>query len=131
MARSYDVAAAALALDVDTKWLDNVLSHHSVPGIARSRQGVSRAITPTGLLHLAIARALGEGASIPVAAAIDLASVLLQGQTGAVAETRVAQALTLRLDRAALAAELEARLADAVEQTPTRRRGRPPRRRRE
>jgi hypothetical protein len=129
MARSYDVAAAALALDVEPKWVDNVLSHHDVPGIARSRQGVSRAITPAGLLHLAVARALAEGVRVPIGTAIELATVLLAGQAGSVAETPVAPTLTLRLDRAAMASALEHRLLDAVELAPARRRGRPPRRR--
>ncbi len=129
MARSYDVAAAALALDVDAKWLDNVLSHHQVPGVARSRQGVSRAVTPQGLLHLAVARALAEGARVPLASAIQLAAVLLEGQGSSSAETRISPAITLRLDRAALRRELEGRLLDAVELAPTRRRGRPPRQR--
>lgn len=129
MARSYDVAAAALALGVEPKWLDNVLSHHEVPGVSSSRQGVSRAITPSGLLHLAVTRALGEGARVPIGAAIQLAGVLLAGQERGVVETQVAPALTLRLDRVALTSALERRLVDAVEQAPTRRRGRPPRRR--
>lgn len=129
MARSYDVAAAALALDVDTKWLDNVLSHHQVPGVARSRQGVNRAVTPEGLLHLAVARVLVEGARVPIAIAIRLAGVLLEGQAATTAETRLSPAVTLRLDRTALRRELEARLLDAVERAPTPRRGRPPRRR--
>ena len=51
MARAYTVGTAALALDVPTKWLDNVLSHHSVPGVVQERQGVSRKVSLEGVLR--------------------------------------------------------------------------------
>lgn len=102
-----------------------MLSHHDVPGVARERQGVTRAITPSGLLHLAVARALIEGVRTPIGHALGLAGVLLGGQGH---DTVVGPGVRLSLDRAALERRIQDRLLVAVESAPTRRRGRPPRR---
>ncbi len=54
MARAYTIATAALTLGTTAKWLDNVLSHNRVTGVAQERQGVSRRLTVEGLLVLAL-----------------------------------------------------------------------------
>ena len=58
--RAYTVAASAFTLGVNTKWLDNVLSHHRVDGVFQQRQGISRRLTPAALLTLEIAARLGH-----------------------------------------------------------------------
>jgi hypothetical protein len=42
MARVYTIATAALALNISTKWLDNILSHNKILGVRQNRQGVAR-----------------------------------------------------------------------------------------
>lgn len=127
MARAYTVGTVALALDVPPKWLDNILSHHRVPGVVQERQGVARKVTSDGLLHLAVAIRLIQDLGIPAGNALQLA--------GALAETggthRTPSDLNLSLDVTRLRGELETRLAQAVEIAPVPRRGRPglPRRR--
>jgi hypothetical protein len=50
--RAYTVATTAVTLNVPTKWVDNVLSHYHVPGVARNQQGVSRKLTYQAILTL-------------------------------------------------------------------------------
>ena len=118
--RAYTVATAAVTLRMPAKWIDNVLSHHSIPGVARSRQGVSRRLTPQAVLNLEIAIRLLNSLSLPVARALELAKIVRE--TGEIA---AGKGVTLRLDIAAIQAELAERLAHAVEIAPVPKRGRP------
>lgn len=123
MARAYTVGTVALALGLSAKWIDNVLSHHTVRGVTQKRQGVSRKVSLEGLLQLALAIILIEDLEIPTSRAIRLADALsdsggnLQTPTG----------ISIALDLPVIRARLETRLAQAVEITPVPRRGRPPR----
>jgi hypothetical protein len=119
--RAYTVAAAAVTLGMSTKWIDNVLSHHTVPGVARSRQGVSRRLTPQAILSLEIAIRLSNALSIPVARSLELAARLVRER----GELSAGKGLTLALDIEVIQAELAERLANAVEIAPLPRRGRP------
>src|SRR5687768_5622247 len=71
--RAYTVATAAVALGVRTKWVDNVLSHRSVPGVSQSRQGVTRRLTVEAVSVLEIALRLTRGFGIPLNRSLDLA----------------------------------------------------------
>lgn len=126
MSRSYDVAAAALVLDVPPKWLDNVLSRHDVPGIDRSRQGSTRRIPLAALELLAAARILRDELHLPVRSAVDLAARIAAAGDGVLAIH--GGTLRIAIDRAAIRASLTRRLADAVEGARRPPRGRPPRR---
>lgn len=120
--RGYDARAAALALKVSPKWMDNLLSHHAIPGVVQSRQGVRRLLPPDSLRVIAIALELMQALRLPLPAALDLAGrVTLAG--GQVPLSRWG---VLTLDLAALDRSLERELALAVEATPTPPRGRPP-----
>ena len=123
MARAYTVGAVALALDIPAKWIDNILSHHTVRGVAQKRQGVSRKVSLEGLLQLALAISLIEDLQIPAFSALRLASTLTD--TGG--HHRTPAGISFDLDLAAIRAHLETRLAQAVEIAPLPRRGRPPR----
>ena len=123
MARAYTVATVALALEIPAKWIDNVLSHHSVPGVARKRQGVSRRVSLEGVLQLGIANLFMQELGLHTANALNLAAVI----TRAEGQYRTPAGLSLQLDLLAIRSDFEARLGDAVEIAPIPRRGRPPR----
>ena len=121
--RAYTVAVASLALDVDPKWIDNLLSHHHLAGVQRKRQGIQRQIPPESLLTLAIARHLIATLALPIGRAIELAELARKGA----GEISVSPDLRLTIDVAHLAAALNERLADAVEGAAQKPRGRPAR----
>ncbi len=121
MARGYTIATAALAIGAPVKWVDNVLSHFAILGVAQSRQGVARRISADAILRLRVISALSELLGVPVEIAVDAAEKLIEeGRWDAGRE------LSLILDRWAARADLETRLEFAVEAAPLPRRGRPP-----
>jgi hypothetical protein len=121
MPRAYTVATAALAVDVPSKWVDNILSHHTVPGVEQQRQGVARKLSIDGLLVLALTAFLIQELGAPAPKAIEIAAALL-GNEGRYESPR---GLSLILDLAAFQASLLERLEIAVEMAPVPRRGRP------
>ena len=123
--RLYSVSVAALAIQMPLKWLDNAISQHSLPEIASARRGVSRRITHSALLHLALTRELHLGLGLSVRDAIGLARELLSrdGETDAWRGP-----VHIICDRIALERTLSERLRAALESAPTPRRGRPPQR---
>ncbi len=123
MPRAYTIATAALALGISVKWLDNVLSHNRVPGVAQERQGISRRLTVEGLLVLALAVLLIQELGLPTSKAIALAEDLATNDGRYMAQ----QGLNLSLDLPAFRVRLLERLENAVEIAPVPKRGRPPR----
>ena len=139
MARAYDIVVAALALDVDRKWLDNLTSQHSIPGTEHVARGVSRRLTLRALLIAALVRDLNQLLGVPVARAVALSTDYLDrldrpagetAQPDAVPELRVGEDIELRVDMSRIERKIEARLLDAMETVIPRRRGRPPRKER-
>ena len=122
MARAYTIATTALTLDVPAKWLDNTLSHISVPGVQQERQGVARRISIDGMLILGIAALLIDELSMPLAAAIEMAEGLARNS----GEYTTGKGVGIRLDLEGLRLRLLARLENAVEIAPLPKRGRPP-----
>ena len=126
--RSYSVAAAALALELEPKWLDNLLSQNRVAGVAQSRQGVARRISPGALYVIATVRDLNQQLQIPVSGALRLAHELWSEPSTAPAEARTrlgVGAFSIELDRNTVRRRVDAALADALEMAPRPRRGRP------
>ena len=123
MARAYTVATAALAIGTSIKWLDNVLSHNRVSGVAQERQGISRRLTVEGLLVLALAVLLIQELALPTPKAIVLAEDLAKNEGRYMAQ----QGLNLTLDLPSFRIRLLERLENAVEIAPVPKRGRPPR----
>lgn len=121
MPRAYTVATAALALEVSAKWVDNILSHHTVPGVAQQRQGVTRKLSVDGLLVLAITAFLIEELGAPMLKVIGIAEVLLQNE----GRYKSPRGLSVTLDLSAFRTSLLERLENAVEMAPVPRRGRP------
>jgi hypothetical protein len=121
MARAYTIATAALTLGTSIKWLDNVLSHNRVAGVAQQRQGISRRLTIESLEGLAVTVLLIRELGLPTAKAIAVAEDLAKNDGRYIAS----QGLILTLDLSSFLAELLARLESAVEIAPVPKRGRP------
>ena len=124
--RAYTVKAAAVALKASPKWVDNVLSHHKVPGVTRKRQGVTRRVSSEAMLVLEIALRIMRSFGVPIGRALQVAGSVVEMRADA-AGVEVASGFSLMVDIAAIEAELAERLAHAVEVSPSPRRGRPPR----
>jgi len=122
MARAYTIATAALALGTSVKWLDNVLSHNRVSGVAQERQGISRRLTVEGLLVLALVVLLIQELGLPTLRAIVLAEDLAKNEGRYMAQ----QGLNIALDLLSFRIRLLERLENAVEIAPVPKRGRPP-----
>ena len=123
--RAYTVATVAITLNVPAKWLDNILSHNRVPGVAHGRQGIARRLTPEAVTVLEIALKLSRSFAIPAPRALQIARDLVT-QGGADARFSVESPLALSIDVKSIEADISRRLADAVEIAPRPRRGRPP-----
>ena len=120
--RGYTVASAAVALSVGPKWVDNALSHYRIPGVQQSRQGVARRLTAESVLVLEIALRLMRTLAIPLHAALEISTLLVNESTS----TYSANGCVLRVDVDEIRSATERRLAEAVEFAPAPRRGRPP-----
>jgi hypothetical protein len=123
MARSYHIDFAAFVADVDRKWIDNLLSHFDIPGVASARQGVARRLSIDAIRVIVLVRALSSDGGLPLDRALSSATGLLES---AVSRTPIGSWLELVLDRARFQREVDRRVAEAVESVVPRRRGRPP-----
>jgi hypothetical protein len=124
--RAYTVAATAIALGVSKKWVDNVLSHHRIPGVLQKRQGITRRVTPEALLRLELVGVLTTTLDISILRALDLANRLIEEQ-GKGIDLPESPHIRLSANLRAIAAELNERLEHALEISPNPRRGRPQR----
>ena len=124
--RAYDVAAAAEALGVDAKRLDNLLSRHEIPGVRRGRQGVSRRLSPEAIVIIRIALALADTVGVPLDAALRLAA-RLEKEGGEGQAIRIDGDIWIGADVGSLRTETGERLDAAVESVVHRPRGRPAR----
>jgi len=122
MSRYYHIEIARYAADVDLKWVDNLLSHHRVPGVQSGRQGVARKISLDGIYHIAVVCRLNRRLGVPASTAVVIASRLLASHSD---RASVAVALELHIDRRALEQEIDRRVTEAVEASAPPRRGRP------
>ena len=121
MARLYTITTAALTLGTSMKWLDNVLSHNRVSGVAQQRQGVSRRLTVDALIGLAVVILLVRELGLPIAKAIAVAENLAKNEGRYIAS----RGLMLTLDLSSFRTDLLERLENAVEIAPVPKRGRP------
>ena len=121
---AYTVPATAVTLGMPIKWVDNVLSHHEVPGVSQSRQGVSRRLAPQAILTLDLALRISNALGVPISRALELSASLLR-QPGGTTTIDLGQGVSLTIDLEEVRSELLERLAHAVEVAPSPRRGRP------
>jgi hypothetical protein len=124
MTRDYHIDIARHAANTDPKWVDNLLSHFDIPGVAAGGQGVSRRVSVDGVYHVALIRSLTLDIGVTTGTAVSMAARLL----AAGGEQRVAMApwLELQFDRQAFKHAVDAAVTDAVESVTPARRGRPP-----
>ncbi len=130
MARAYDVAIAALALDVERKWLDNLTSQHSVPGTEHFARGTPRRLAMRALVTAAIVRDLNRVLGVSVARAVAIAGQAIDQPEDGRTPTAITPSISLGIDVARLEREIDSRLLLAMETAVPRRRGRPPRKER-
>ncbi|MEO6878180.1 MAG: hypothetical protein ABI205_06830 [Gemmatimonadaceae bacterium] len=107
----------------DAKWIDNLLSHFNVPGVAGGRQGVARHLSQRGIFHVALIRRLSTELGVGTAFAVSLAGQLLDTDA---THVDLGEHMSLRFDRAAFLHEIERATRDAAESVAPARRGRPP-----
>jgi hypothetical protein len=124
MARNYHVDIAAFAAGADRKWVDNLLSHFAVAGVESSQRGVPRRLSTEAIRTVVLVRALVADTGLSVDRALEVAGQLLTGSDGRV--TGASTWVVVQLDRPAFDADVDRRLAAAVESVVPRRRGRPP-----
>jgi hypothetical protein len=124
--RAYTSKTVALALGVPDKWIDNLLSHHAIPGVERGRQGVDRRISDTGVLAIQIVRLLSAELSLSVGRAAELATHALRSRDGATFALSTPSGIALVLPLSKLEQQLRERIVEAVETVGQARRGRPP-----
>lgn len=122
---AYTVAATAVTLGMPTKWVDNVLSHHRIPGVTQARQGVSRRLAPQAVLALDVALRISNALGMPTARALELSERFLRQpvDTGTI---EMGQGVSISIAMAEVRVDVLERLAHAVEVAPSPRRGRPP-----
>lgn len=121
--RSYTIAVASLAIDAPVRWTDNVISQFTIPDVTSSRRGVARRLAHSAIVRLAIVRMLHIELGIGVGDALRLAAALMDPERAGVV---VRAHLTLSVSRPGIERSVNARLADALESSPNRPRGRPP-----
>ena len=116
--RAYTAATAAFTLRMPVKWVDNVLSHHSISGVTQRRQGISRRLALESILELAVALRIHRALGASIAQSLELARSL--GTTGI---CRV-EGVTVSINLQDIRDEVLDRLQHAVETVPVPRRGR-------
>jgi hypothetical protein len=125
--RSYSSAAVAVALRVTPKWVDNLLSHHQLPGVERGRQGVERRISDRGLLAIQLVRVLVADLAISTARASEIAAIAMDSRNAVQSTVTTPSGIALVLPLAEIERRLREQVVEAVEMVAERPRGRPPR----
>ena len=113
-------------MGVPAKWIDNILSHHELPGIERTRQGVERRISDDGLLAIEIIRILSREAGLTIPSAALIVTRAIGRRQGSLVRVELAPGIELRIDASHIEQRLRERLADAIDAAPRVARGRPP-----
>ncbi len=122
--RSFDLHAAALALDVSNRKIDNLLARSTVDASHPARgRGRRRHLSFDTVVALAVALDLASTLGISELEAMRTARAIV-ANGGTYAPSAM---LALQVDLPRLRASLEERLAGAVEVVVAPRRGRPPR----
>ena len=125
MAASYTVRIAALATGASHKWVDNLLSHHALPGVNGGRQGLERSISMLGVLAIELVRLTTQELGVPVARAVEITTLVLAAAPPG-GTSRTSSGIQIVFPIAELERRLRERLVEAVEAAPKLPRGRPP-----
>lgn len=123
--RNISTHAAALALGVAPKVMDNVLAREARSLAGPGRRGKSRRITFATIERVAIAFVLHRDLGVSIARGLELAAEVLRVPAGA--ELALGSLTALRFDAARLRLALESAVIDAMSECVPARRGRLPR----
>lgn len=115
----------ALTLGVPLKWVDNLLSHHSVPGVSQSRQGVERRITDQGLLAIEAIRLLTLELGVPLSRAAEIARSAVMSRAEARMQFVGESGIAIVFPIAETERRLRAKVLEAVDGVASIARGRP------
>jgi hypothetical protein len=121
---SYDIGTAAFAVGAPKKWVDNLASHHRLPGVDSTRRGVRREFSFEAVVLLTVIRLLTEELGFTLSRAVNVAIRACQSADG---EVEFFGGARLSLDLETLWRDVTQRLLEAAESVPRIRRGRPPR----
>jgi len=117
--RAYTAATAAFTLRKPAKWVDNVLSHHSIHGVGRKSQGVARRLSLEAIIELAVALRIHRGFGSSIARSLEVARSLGPGGICRI------EGVTVSVNLQEIRSEVLDRLQHAVETVPVPKRGRP------
>ena len=124
MPGSYSVRLVALTLDCDAKWIDNLLSHHPLPGVERQQRGMERRLSYDAVVIIEATRMLTVDLGLPLSRALAIATRVLSS-TDASRQILTTSGIAISLPLAAIEARVRGRLIDAVEGVAHIQRGRP------
>lgn len=127
MARSYSTRLIALTVGTSSKWVDNLLSHHALPGVSRSKQGVQRQVTDEGLLAIEMTRMLTSELGVPLSRAAAIARTAVASRSADPPRFVTESGIAVVFPIAAIELRLRQRMIEAVESIGRVARGRPPR----
>ncbi|HEU4995745.1 MAG TPA: hypothetical protein VFT29_13050 [Gemmatimonadaceae bacterium] len=127
MPRSYNARAIALTIGRTAKWVDNLLSHHALPGVTGGRQGVQRVISDDGLLAVEITRLLVVEIGVPLDRAAALVRAAFAVRSADDMQVTTDSGLVLTFQLPTIERRLRDRMTEAMESVGHVRRGRPPR----
>jgi hypothetical protein len=119
---SYDIRTAAFVVRATRKWVDNVASHHLLPGVGCTGRGVDREFSFEAVVLLAAVRMLTEELEMPLRRAVGVADEVCRSSDGTVT---FPSGVRCFVDQDALVQEVRQRLLEAAESVPRIRRGRP------
>lgn len=125
MSRTYTAKLIALTLGASVKWVDNLLSHHDVPGVTRGKQGVERRIADEGLFAIAAIRILTEELGLGLSQAALIVRSALASRTPEQMRYTTESGIVLQFPVAEIDRRMRERLLDAVEAVARVSRGRP------
>jgi len=119
---AYHIEIACFVAHAERKWIDNFLSRISVTGAESAGHGVVRRLTIGAIRQIALTRLIVEDLGLTLERAAKLAESLIANG----GETAGPSGLSVRIDLPQFEAEVNRRIADAVEAVVLARRGRPP-----
>ena len=126
--RTYNVRMIALVVRAPIKWVDNILSHHRIPGVVAGTRGVERRVSDDGLLCIELCRLLTHDLGVPLGRAAAIAQQVVAREPEARKRLPLGSGIVLELPMDEIDQRLRTRLIDAAEAVAQVRRGRPPKR---
>jgi hypothetical protein len=125
MTRTYSVRLIALTIGCGEKWVDNLLSHHTLAGVTQSRQGVERRVSDEGLVIIAATRMLAAELGMPLSKAVRVCTEAFRSRGVTDGAVVVGSGISVSIAFGAIESLLRARLVEAVETLGRVARGRP------